>query len=58
MLTKEQWARGPGTLPAVKRLVWFTDGSRSAEGTGVGVFGQSVGCRFRVSLGTHAGFSN
>jgi len=29
MLTKEEWNRGPGTTPAVKGLVWYTDGSRT-----------------------------
>ena len=58
MLTREEWIRGPGTLPAVKRLVWFTDGHRTAEGTGVGVFRQSVGCRFSISLGKHASLSD
>ena len=37
MLTREEWARGPRTLPMVKGLVWFTDASRTAEGTGAGV---------------------
>jgi hypothetical protein len=34
MLTREEWTRGPGTLPVVKELVWFTDGSRAKERTG------------------------
>jgi len=34
MLTREEWRRGPGTLPVVKGLVWFTDGSGMKEGTG------------------------
>jgi hypothetical protein len=38
MLTREEWARGPGT-PAVQGLVWLMDGSRTAEGTGVGSMG-------------------
>jgi len=25
ILTREEWTRGPGTLPAVKELVWFSD---------------------------------
>jgi len=37
MLTREEWTRGPRTLPMVKGLVWFTDASRTAEGTGAGV---------------------
>jgi len=54
MLTREEWTRGPGTPPAVKGLVWFTDGSRSAEGNGAGVCGQSVGRRLSISPGKHA----
>jgi hypothetical protein len=53
MLTREEWTSGPGT-PAVKRLVWFMDGSRTAEGTGAGVYGQSVNRRLSVSLSKHA----
>jgi hypothetical protein len=34
MLTREEWNRGPGTPPAVKGLIWFVDGSRTAEGNG------------------------
>ena len=37
----------------VKGLVWFTDGSRTAEGTGAGVYGQSVNRRLSISLGKH-----
>jgi hypothetical protein len=33
MLAREEWTRGPGTPPTVKGLVWFIDGSRTAEGT-------------------------
>ena len=39
MLTIEGWTRGPGTPLVVKGLVWFTDGSRSAEGAGTGSMG-------------------
>jgi hypothetical protein len=53
MLTREEWTRGTGTPPAIKVLVWFTDGSRM-EGTGAGVYGKSVGRRVRVSLGMYA----
>ena len=38
----------------VKGLVWFTDGSRTVEGTGVGVYGQSVNRRLSIPLGKHA----
>jgi len=51
MLTTEEWTRSPGTPPVVKGLVWFTDGSRTEEGTGAGVFGQSVNRRLSISLG-------
>ena len=54
MLTREEWTRGPGTPPAVKGLVWFTDGSRIAEGTRAGVYGQSVNRRLSIPLGKHA----
>jgi hypothetical protein len=54
MLTREEWTRGPGTPPVVKGLVWFTDGSRTVEGTGAGVYGQSVDRRLSISLGKHA----
>jgi ribonuclease HI len=53
-LTREEWTCGPGTPPAVKGLVWFMDGSRTAEGTGAAVYGQSVNRRLSVSLGKYA----
>ena len=51
ILTREEQARGPGTPPAVKGIVWFTGGSRTAEGTGAGVYGHSVGRRLSIYLG-------
>jgi hypothetical protein len=39
-----------GYLPRIKGLVWFTDGSRTLEGTGAGLNGQSVGRRLSISL--------
>jgi len=54
MLTREEWTRGPGTPPAVKEIVWFTGGSRTAEGTGAGVYENSVGIRLSIGLGKHA----
>jgi hypothetical protein len=39
MLTREDWTKATGALPAVKWLVWFTDGSRMREGTGAGIYG-------------------
>jgi hypothetical protein len=50
MLAREEWTRGPATPPIVKGLVWFTYG----EGTGVGVYGQSVNKRLSIPLGKHA----
>jgi len=37
----------------VKGLVWFTDGSRTAEGTVSVVYGQSVNRRLSISLGKY-----
>jgi hypothetical protein len=54
MLAREEWTRSPGPSPVVKGLVWFTDGSRTTEGTGEGVYGQSVNRRLSISLGKHA----
>jgi len=49
MLAREEWTRGPRTLPMVKGLDWFTDGSRTAEGSGEGVLG-NLRIRGSVSL--------
>ena len=38
----------------VKGLVWYMDGSRTAEGTGAGVCGQSVSRRLSIPLGKYA----
>jgi len=46
--------RGPGNPPAVNGIVWFTDGSRTVEGTGAGVYGQSADKKLSISLGKHA----
>ena len=54
MLTREDWTKATGAPPAVKGLVWFTDGSKMREGTGAGVYGQSVGQRLSFSLGRYA----
>jgi len=40
-----------GIPPDVNGRVWFTNGSRTKEGTGAGVYGQSVGIRLSISLG-------
>jgi hypothetical protein len=50
--TREDWTKGTGN-PAVKGLIWFTDGSKMREGTGAGVCGQSVGRRLSISLGRY-----
>jgi hypothetical protein len=42
-----------GSPPEVKGLVWYTDGSKMKEGTGAGVYGQSVKIRLNFSLGRH-----
>jgi hypothetical protein len=34
MLTREEWTKGPGSLPVAKGLVWYTDGSRMQGGGG------------------------
>jgi hypothetical protein len=39
LLITEEWTKGPGIPLAVKGLVWFTDGSRTAEGTEARVYG-------------------
>jgi hypothetical protein len=54
MLAREDWAKCPGTPPMVKGLVWYIDGSRTAEGTGAGVYGQSVNRRLSIPLGKRA----
>ena len=54
MLTRDEWTRGTGTPSVVNGLVCFTDGSRTAEGKGAGVYGQSVNRRLSLSLGKHA----
>jgi ribonuclease HI len=54
ILTREEWTSGTGAPPIVKGLVWFTDRSRMREGTGAGIYGQSVGSRLSFSLGRYA----
>jgi len=54
MFTREEWTRGPGTPPVVKGLLWFTDESRMMEGTGTGVYGQSLGRSLNISQGMKA----
>jgi len=38
MLTREDWTKATGVPPAVKGLIWFTDGSKMREGAGAGVW--------------------
>jgi len=54
MLTREDWTKATGIPPAVKGLVWFTDGSKMRDGTGAGVYAQSVGRRPSSSLSRNA----
>ena len=53
-MTKEEWTKGPGTPPVLEGLARFEDGCRIKEGTGAGVYGQSVGRRLSISLGRYA----
>ena len=57
MLSREDWTNGTGVPPAVKGLVWFTDGSKMREGTGAEVYGQSVGRRLSFPLGSYTAVS-
>jgi len=54
MLMREDWTKATCAPPAVKGLVWFTDGSKMREGTGAGVYGQLVRRRLSFSLGRYA----
>jgi len=54
MLTREELTRSSGILSDVKGLVWFTEGSRTVEGTRAWVYGQSANRRLSISLGKHA----
>jgi len=49
-LMREDWTKVT-SAPAVKGLVWFTDGSKMREGTRAGMYGQSVGRRLSFYLG-------
>jgi ribonuclease HI len=53
LLTREDWTRGSGSPPEIKGLTWYTDGSRMKEGTGAGVYGQSIKRRLSFSLGRY-----
>jgi ribonuclease HI len=52
-LPREDWTRASGSPPEIKGLVCYTDGSKIKEGTGAGVFGQSVKRRVIFSLGRY-----
>jgi len=54
MLMREDWTKATGAPPAVKGLVWFTDGSKMKEGTRAGVYGQFAGRRLSFLLGRYA----
>jgi hypothetical protein len=54
VLAREEGTKGPGTPAVVKGHVWYTDGSRTADGTGAEVYGPSVNRRLSISLGKHA----
>jgi len=56
VLTRENWTRGSGAPPEVEGLVRYTDGSKM-EGTGAGVFGQTVRMRLSFSLGRYKQYS-
>ena len=53
MLKRKDWTKATCT-PAVKGLAWYRDGSTMREGTGAGVYGQSVGRRLSFSLDKYA----
>ena len=52
MLTKQDWTKATCT-PTVKRLGWYKDWSKMRDGTGAGVYGQSVGRRLSYFLGRY-----
>jgi len=54
LLTREEWIRGPGTPPAVKGLIWYTDGSRMLGGARARDYGQSLGRRLSICPGKYA----
>ena len=54
MLPREDWIEGSGAPPEVKGLIWFTDGSKIREGTGDGIYGQSVRRWLSFSLARYA----
>jgi hypothetical protein len=51
LLTREDRTTGSRALPEFKTFVWYTDGSKMRQGTGAGVFGQSLRRRLSFSLG-------
>ena len=53
LLHRGDWTKGSGAPPEVKGLVWYMDESKM-EGTGAGVYRQSVKRRLSFSLGRYA----
>jgi len=53
MLTRKDWTKATCT-PAVKGLAWYSDRSTTREGSGAGVYGQSVERRPSFSLDKYA----
>jgi len=49
MLTRKDWTSGSGSPSEIKGLVLYTDGSRMKEGTGAGVYWQSLKRRLFLS---------
>ena len=55
MFTRDEWTWRPGTPPAVKGLVWYTDGSKTRGEPGPeSTYGQSSGRTLSISLGKYA----
>jgi len=58
VLTRKNGSEDLGLLPRLKGSSNLQMDPGSAEGTGAGVFGQSVGRRFSIFLGKHASLSD
>jgi ribonuclease HI len=50
---REDWTKGPAAPPEVKGLVWYIVVSKMMEGTGEGVYGQSIKRRLSYPLGRY-----
>ena len=55
-MTRGAWTKGTVAPPGFKGLVWFTVGSKMREGTGAGVYGQSLRRRLSFALGRYTTF--